>query len=479
MPTKPTRKDAVVIGGGPGGYVAAIRLGQLGKSVALVERANLGGVCLNWGCIPSKALVHAAKLYEEIAHADEIGIGVKGLSIDLAKTQEWKREIVKKLTGGIGQLAKVAGVDVLKGEALFETPNRISVKKSGADTETIEFDAAIVAVGSKPIEIPGFSIDGKNVFDSKEALDWTDAPKRLVVIGGGVIGLEIGMIFQKFGSELTVVELTDQLLPGIDKEIAQTMERICRQKKIATHLSSKALGYFKKKGGLVVEIQTPKGKQEVPCDAILLAVGRRPDGTGLGLEKIGVNIAQGMIPVNQKLQTNLPHIYAIGDVAGPPLLAHKASKEGLVAAEAIAGHAVEYDVRAMPAATFTDPEIATVGLTEAEAKSKGIDAFTGKFPFLASGRALSTRHTDGFVKVVGEKGTNLLLGVHIMGPSASDLIAEAALAIELGATVEDLALTVHPHPTLSEAVMEAAEGALGRAIHMVNRPASPRTKEGK
>jgi dihydrolipoamide dehydrogenase len=478
MGSKPTKKDVVVIGGGPGGYVAAIRLGQLGKSVALVEKANLGGVCLNWGCIPSKALVHAAKLFEEIQNASEIGIDVRGATIDLKKTQAWKQEIVKKLTGGIGQLAKMAGVEIVKGEAQFETPNRVVVKKPNSESETLEFDSAVVAVGSKPIEIPGFAIDGKNVVDSKDALDWTTAPKKLVVIGGGVIGLEIGMLFQKFGSELTVVELTNQLLPGIDKEIAQTMERICRQKKITALLSSKALGYFKKKGGLIVEVQTPKGKQEIPCDAILLAVGRRPDGTGLGLEKIGVTIAQGMIPVNARLQTNLPHIYAIGDVAGPPLLAHKASKEALVAAEVIAGHNVEYDVRAMPAATFTDPEIAVVGMTEEEAKSKGIETFSGKFPFLASGRALSTRHTDGFVKVIGEKGTNLLLGVHIIGPSASDLISESALAIELGATVEDLALTVHPHPTLSEAVMEAAEGALGRAIHMVNRPAA-KPKEGK
>lgn len=478
MPGKVSRKDAVVIGGGPGGYVAAIRLGQLGKSVVLVEKENVGGVCLNWGCIPSKALIHAAKLYEEMHNAAEIGITVKGVSIDLKKTQAWKHEIVKKLTTGIAQLSKASGAEIVKGEAQFEHPNRILVRKGGSEHEVIEFDHAVVAVGSKPIEIPGFSIDDKNVVDSKNALDWTTPPKRLVVIGGGVIGLEIGMLFAKFGTELTVVELTNQLLPGVDKEIAQTMERICRHGKIAVHLSAKAVGYWKKKGSLTTEIQTPKGKQEIPCDVILLAVGRRPDGTGLGLEKIGVQVAQGMIPVNSKCQTNLPHIYAVGDVTGPPLLAHKASKEGIIAAECIAGLNVEFDVRAMPAAMFTDPEIATVGMTEADAKVKGIETFTGKFPFVACGRAMATRHTEGFVKVVAEKGTNLLLGVHIIGPSASDLISEAALAIELGATVEDLALTVHPHPTLSEAMMEAAEGALGRAIHMVNRPAS-RSKETK
>lgn len=458
------RKDAIVIGGGPGGYVAAIRLAQLGKSVALIEKGTLGGVCLNWGCIPSKALVHAAKTYEEIQSASEIGIDVKSVSLDLKKTQIWKEGIVKKLTGGIAQLVKASGVEIIKGEAHFETDHRVRV-----DDKKIEFDSAIVSVGSKPIEIPGFSIDGKNVFDSKDALNWTQPPERLLVIGGGVIGLEIGMLFQKFGSALTVVEMTDQLLPGVDTEIAQTMQRVCRKKRIKAHLSSKALGYKRTKEGLVVTIESSKGKEEILSDAILLAVGRRPNGTGIGLEEIGVTLDRGQIPVNKKLQTNLSHIYAIGDVVGPPLLAHKASKEGMVAAEAIAGHRVEYDVRAMPAATFTDPEIATVGMTETEAQAKGMETFSGKFPFLASGRALSTRHTDGFVKVVGEKGSNLLLGVHIVGPSASDLIGEAAVAIELGATVEDLALTVHPHPTLSECLMEASEAALGRAIHIPNR----------
>lgn len=463
------RKDTVVIGGGPGGYVAAIRLGQLGKSVALIEKESLGGVCLNWGCIPSKALIHVAKLYEEFQTAHEVGIQTKGVSIDLKKTQAWKASIVKKLTQGVRQLSKAVGVEVIKGTARFETPHQVSIQGSNSGNEYIEFENAIIACGSRTIEIPGFKIDGKNVVDSKDALDWTKAPKRMVVIGGGVIGLEMGMLYQKFGTEVTVVELTDQLLPGIDREAAQAISRICKKKKITTFVSSKALGYTQKKGSLIVEVQTPKGKNKIQCNVILLAVGRAPDGTKLGLDKIGVHQEKGRIPVNTRLQTNIPNIFAIGDVTGLPLLAHKASKEGIVAAEIIAGFPVQYDVRAMPSAVFTDPEIATVGLTEEEAKQKGMDAFSGKFPFQTSGRALSTRHTDGFVKIVGERGSNLLLGAQIIGASASDLISEIALGIEMGATVEDIALTVHPHPTTSEAIMEAAEASLGKAIHTTNR----------
>jgi dihydrolipoamide dehydrogenase len=473
------KKDVVVIGAGPGGYVAAIRLAQLGKSVAVIDKGSLGGVCLNWGCIPSKALIHAAKLYEEMANAEEIGIKVKP-SIDFAQTQKWKQEVVKKLTGNIGQLLKTYGVEIIKGEAMFEGPHKIKIKGVNSGQESVEFGSAIVATGSKTIQIPGFDIDGENVVDSKQALEWTKIPKRLAIIGGGVIGMEIGMLYQKLGTEVTVVEMMDQLLPGVDAEIAQSLGRICKKRGIQVHLSSKALEYKKGKNGLSLEIETPSGKNKIDCDVILLSIGRSPNGAGLGLDKIGVNVTpKGQIPVNSKLQTSLPHIFAIGDVAGPPQLAHKASKEGLVAAEIIAGHNEEYDVRAMPGAIFTDPEIATVGLSEAEAQKQGIAYFVGKFPFAASGRALSTRHTEGMVKIVAEKKSNLILGCHIIGPDASDLIGEATLAIEMGATVEDLALTVHPHPTLSESLMECGEAALERAIHILNRPAreSPRKRE--
>ena len=465
------RKDAIVIGGGPGGYVAAIRLGQLKKTVALIEKDQVGGVCLNWGCIPSKALIHAAKMYEDMLHhAQEVGITAKGVSIDLSKTQAWKKSVVKKLTGGIEQLAKAAGVEIVRGEARFETPHSVTVKKSDGTSQIVEFKDAIVATGSTPIAIPGFSFDGKLVVDSKEALDWTSAPKSLAIIGGGVIGLEIGMLYQKFGSQVSIVEMTDQLLPGMDPEIAQLIQRTCKKRGIEVFLQSKATGHApQKKGGTSLEIETPQGKRSIDADAILLAVGRRPDPTVVGLEKIGFP-NKGAIAVNRRMQSNLhPHLYVIGDLAGPPLLAHKASKEGVVAAECIAGLASENDYRAMPGAVFTDPEVATVGLTQAEAEKRGMDVHVGKFPFVASGRALSTNHADGFVKIVVEKGTELVVGAHMVGDHVSELIGEVTLAIEMGATVEDLALTIHPHPTLSEAVMEASEAALGKAIHTVNR----------
>lgn len=463
------KSDLVVIGGGPGGYVAAIRAGQLGKKVTLIDKGTLGGVCLNWGCIPSKALIHVAKLYEEMHDSEEIGITTSNVKIDLAKTQKWKMSVVQKLTSGVGQLVKANGGEIIFGTASFSSSNKIDVTLPNLEKTSVEFDKAIVACGSKSIEIPGFKIDGTHVVDSKDALEWTEAPKRFVVIGGGVIGLEIGMLYQKFGSEVTVVEMANQLLPGTDTEISKTIEKICVKRKITIHLEAKAAGYEKKGKDLVVSIETKKGPVQIPCDKILLSVGRAPNGTMIGLDKIGVGMDRGRVLVNQHMQTNVPHIYAIGDVAGGALLAHKASKEGVVAAEHSAGHHAAYDVRAMPGAIFTDPEIATVGLSEEEAKKQGIDYFVGKFPFVALGRAVSTRQTDGFVKILGNKKNGLVIGAHIIGPDASNLISEMALAIEMGATVEDVALTVHPHPTISESIMEACEDALGLPIHTIKR----------
>lgn len=464
------KKDVVVIGGGPGGYVAAIRAAQLGKSVALVDKGSLGGVCLNWGCIPSKALIHVAKLYEEMQHCEEVGITVGAPKIDLAKTQKWKLSVVQKLVGGIGQLVKANGGEIIFGTATFVSSKSVEVVLQNNQKTTIEFDKAIVACGSKSIEIPGFKIDGKDVVDSKDALDWTTAPKRLAVIGGGVIGLEIGMLYQKFGTKVTVVELANQLLPGTDADVAKAIEKICLKRQMGIHLESKALGYERKGNDLILNVETKQGTVQVPCDKILLSVGRAPNGAMIGLDKIGVNMNRGQVLVNKHMQTNVAHIYAIGDVAGQPLLAHKASKEGIVAAEHASGHEhAEYDVKAMPGAIFTDPEISAVGLTEDDCKKQKIEYFTGMFPFAALGRAVSTRATDGFVKVIGKKSNGLLLGVHIIGAHASDLIAEATLAIEMGASVEDLALTVHPHPTISESVMEAAEDALGLPIHTIKR----------
>ena len=468
MSTK-IKKDLVIVGAGPGGYVAAIRAGQLGQKVALIDKGSLGGVCLNWGCIPSKALIHVAKLYEEMQDSEEIGITASDVSIDLAKTQKWKLSVVTKLTSGVSQLVKASGGEIIIGTANFVTANSVEVTLPNLERVTVEFDKAIVACGSKTIEIPGFKIDGTYVVDSKEALEWTKAPKRLAVIGGGVIGLEIGMLYQKFGTQVSVVELSPQLLPGIDSEISKAIEKVCTKKKIGVYLEAKAAGYTKKGNELTLNVETKKGPVQISCDKILLAVGRAPNGTALGLEKIGIHMDRGRVLVNKHQQTNLAHIYAIGDVVGGQLLAHKASKEGIVAAEHVAGHASEYDVRAMPGAIFTDPEIATVGLSEDEAKKQNIPYFVGHFPFAASGRALSERQTEGFVKVIGNKSNGLLLGAHIMGPHASDLIAEATLAIEMGATVEDVALTVHPHPTTSETMAEACEEAIGFPIHVAKR----------
>lgn len=463
------KKEVVVIGGGPGGYVAAIRAGQMGKKVLLIDKGSLGGVCLNWGCIPSKALIHVAKLFEEAQHSEEVGITFTGAKIDLAKTQKWKQSVVQKLVGGVSQLVKANGGEILFGTAQFLTANTLEVTLPSLEKTIVEFEQAIVACGSKSIEIPGFKIDGADVVDSKEALDWTAAPKRLAVIGGGVIGMEIGMLYQKFGSQVTVVELAPQLLPGTDTDVAKAIEKICTKKKIAVHLNAKALGYEKSKTELTLKIETSEGPVTIACDKILLSVGRSPNGNAIGLDKIGVSMERGRVLVNKSMQTNLSHIYAIGDVAGQPLLAHKASKEGVVAAEHIAGHHAEYDVRAMPGAIFTDPEIAAVGLTEEECKKQSIAYFVGMFPFAALGRAVSTRATDGFVKVIGDKSNGRLLGAHIIGPHASDLISECTLAMEMGATIEDLALTVHPHPTTSESIMEACEDALGLPIHTIKR----------
>ncbi len=461
--------EVLVIGAGPGGYVAAIRAAQLGKEVLVVEKGNLGGVCLNVGCIPSKALIHAAKQVDRIRHAGEMGISVGDVDVDLAKVQEWKRGVVEKLTGGVKQLFKANGVDHLAGTATFTGPHEVSVETDDG-SETVAFEECIVATGSSPIEIPGFTFDGETVLDSTAALDLEEVPDRFVVIGGGFIGLEIGNVLATLGSEVTVVEMMDQLLPGQDPEIVRVVAKSLRGKGVTVLTETKANGVEESDDGLTVSVETPKGTESIPADQVLVAVGRRPNTQNLGLEEAGVDLDErGFIPVDEQLRSNQDHIFAIGDIVEGPMLAHKASKEGLVAAGAIAGENTAYDVRALPWAVFTDPEVATVGLSESEAEEEGYDVQVGRFPFAASGRALSTNEAEGFVKIVSDAESDLLLGVHIVGPEASNLIAEPALGIEMGAFVEDLALTVHTHPTLPEAIMEAAENAHGKAIHTANR----------
>ncbi|HEY9900799.1 MAG TPA: dihydrolipoyl dehydrogenase [Pantanalinema sp.] len=461
--------EALVIGAGPGGYVAAIRLAQLGKKVLLVEKAQLGGVCLNVGCIPSKALITAAKTVEKLKKVDQMGITVGGFSVDFPKMIGWKDGIVKKLTGGVGQLVKGNGGEVLYGTATFKTANQVEVMTNDGPVLVVA-QSVIVATGSRPIEIPGFAFDGRRVISSTEALSLSEIPKRLVVIGGGYIGLEMGMMYAKLGAQVTVVERLGQVLPGFDPEIAQLLGRQLKKLGVEVLLDTAAKGYVDGPMGARVQLEQNGKPLEVEADRILVTVGRRPNSEGLGLERVGVRIdARGFVSTDKQMRTNVPGIYAIGDLAGQPMLAHKASKEAEVAAEVIAGHPAAMDVKAIPAVVFTDPEIGSVGLSEAEAKAQGFDAVVGKFPFAALGRAMTTGETEGFVKVVADRKTQEVLGVHIVGPEASNLVAEAGLALEMGAFIDDLSLTVHAHPTLAEGIMEAAKAAIGEAIHVMNK----------
>jgi dihydrolipoamide dehydrogenase len=469
MPTKTC--DAVVIGAGPGGYGCAIRLGQLKQKVICVEKDEVGGVCLNWGCVPSKALISASHTYEKAKNGATMGILSDGIRLDANRMQDWKNGIVKKLTGGVRQLLKGNGAELLIGDARVTSPTTVEVKTKEGGTETIEAKAIVVATGSSTIELPTFKFDGKTVIGAKEAVSLRQVPRRMLVIGGGVIGLELGMVYQKLGSEIVVVEATPGLLPGIDPELTAVVEKKFVKLGGKVHKSAKALGYEKDKdGALLVKLDLGEGKHDtVTTDCVLVAVGMRPNGAGLGLEELGVKVERGFVPTDGVGRTNVPSIFAIGDVSGVPMLAHKATKEGEVVAEIIAGHKAAKDWVAIPAAVFTDPEIAVAGLTEQQAREKGIDVRIGKFPFAALGRAMAVNETEGFFKIVANKATHAVLGVHIVGPEASDLISEGALALEMHAFLEDIGLTIHPHPTLGEGMMEANLNGLGQAIHIINR----------
>jgi dihydrolipoamide dehydrogenase len=463
--------DVLVIGAGPAGYVCAIRCAQLGLKTAVVEKENLGGVCLNVGCIPSKALIAASKLVDKIQHADLMGIKAKFEGLDLGALVAWKAGIVNKLTSGVGGLLKNHKIDVVMGDARLVAKDRVEVSaKDGKQTITAK--NIVIAVGSTPIEVPGFAFDGQHVWSSTHALAPKSLPKRMIVIGGGYIGLELGLVYHKLGTEVRVLEFMDRVLPGMEPELSKEMGRSLKKKKVEVHLKTKALGYQKTKDGLVVSAEVEGKPQTFACDVVLSCVGRKPNGKDLGLEGVGVTVDQrGFVPVDHRRMTNVPGIYAIGDVAGQPMLAHKGSHEGLIAAAAIAGDkGAAYDPACIPAVIFTDPEIASVGLSLDEAKAAGFDAVEGKFPFGASGRAMSLNETDGWVKVIGDKNTDKLLGVHMIGPEVTELVAEAALAIEMGATVSDLASTIHAHPTLPEAMMEAAEAVHSMAVHIFQAP---------
>ncbi len=462
-------RKVVVIGAGPAGYVCAIRLAQLGQQVTVVEREKLGGTCLNIGCIPSKALIAAGTHLERIQHGTAMGISADNVRLDLGQLVEWKQGIVGRLTGGVGTLLKNHGCEVVMGEGKLAGKGKVQVTSSEG-TRVLEADDVVIATGSVPIEIPGFAFDEKDVWSSTGALSPDRVPDHIVVIGGGYIGLELGFMYSKLGSQVTVLEATPGALPGQDRDCVKVIERALKKRKIKLMTETFAQGYERQGEKLVVRVKTKKGEETVECDQILSTVGRRPYSAGLGLESVGLSTNQrGFLEVDDQLRTSVAGVWAVGDIAGQPMLAHKGSKEGLVAAAAIAWQPERYDVRCVPAVIFTAPEMASVGATEEQLKEEGREYLAGKFPFAASGRAMSLMETDGFVKVLADAKTDEVLGVHMVGPEVTELIAEAALAIEMGATAEDIARTIHAHPTLPEAMMEAAEAVHGAAVHIFQK----------
>jgi dihydrolipoamide dehydrogenase len=465
----------VVIGAGPGGYAAAFRAADLGLEVTLIDSAPaLGGECLHHGCIPSKALLTATHLLDQISAAPQMGIRAERVSVDPAAMQQWKAGILEQLAKGLEQLAERRGIEIVHGQASFTGSRHLRISDGGAGR--LAFEQAIIATGSRPMSLPGVEVDGERVMTSREALQLQAIPERLLVIGGGYIGLELGSVYARLGSQVTVVELTAQLLPGIERDLVQAVQQPLRKRGIDIRLRTKVVGVRSESQHLTVDLAQEDGTtQALEVDRVLVAVGRRPNSDGLNLEQTGVKLdARGFIQVDAQRRTADPQIYAVGDVTGEPMLAHKAAREGKVAAEAIAGEPAAFDNVTVPAVVYTDPEIAFCGLSEEQARAAGYPLKVGKFPFRALGRALTLNATEGFVKVIADAQRDVLLGVRMVGPGVSDLIGEAVLAIEMGAQLEDLAISIHPHPTLSEAIAEAAEVALQRAIHVYHP--RPKTK---
>ena len=464
----PIEVDTLVIGSGPGGYVAAIRAAQLGQKVTIVERENLGGVCLNVGCIPSKALIAVGHRFVNAKDSESMGITASDVKIDFTKAQEFKNGVVNKLTGGVEGLLKGNKVDILQGEAYFVDSNTVRVIEEDS-AQTYKFKNAILATGARPVEIPGFKYS-KRVINSTGALNLTELPGKLVVIGGGYIGTELGSAFANLGSEVTIIEGSNDILAGFEKQMTQIVKKGLKKKGVEIALKAAAKGVEETETGVTVTYEVGGEEKKVEADYVLVTVGRRPNTDEMGLEEMGIKFAdRGIIEVDKQCRTNIPNIYAIGDIAPGPQLAHKASYEAKVAAEAISGQKSEVDYLAIPAVCFTDPELATVGLNEQQAKDEGFEVSSGKFPFAANGRALALDATEGFVKLVARKEDGLLLGAQIVGENASDMIAELGLAIEAGMTVEDIAMTIHAHPTLGEISMEAAEVVMGQPIHMITK----------
>lgn len=449
--------DVVVLGAGPGGYTAAFRAADLGKKVVLIERyPSLGGVCLNVGCIPSKALLHVAKVISEAEEVSHHGVSFGKPKIDIDQIRAWKESVVTKLTGGLGSLAKQRNVQVIRGVGQFVAPHHIRVETAEGEV-TVAFDNAIIAAGSQAVKIPTFPADPR-VIDSTGALQLADIPKRMLVIGGGIIGLEMATVYHALGAKITVVERGPQLMPGADPDIVKPLQKRIEKLYEAILLDTSVAALEARKDGILATFGGDNAPAPQLFDRVLVAVGRRPNGNQIGAENAGIRIDdQGFIPVDKQQRTNLPHIFAIGDIVGQPMLAHKASHEGKVAAEVIAGHKAAFDPSTIPSVAYTDPEVAWMGLTETEAKAQGIDYEKASFPWAASGRALSIGRDEGITKLIVEKESRRILGAGIVGSNAGELIAEAVLALEMGADAQDLGLTIHPHPTLSETLGFAAE----------------------
>jgi dihydrolipoamide dehydrogenase len=454
--------EVLVLGAGPGGYTAAFRAADLGKQVVLVEKhANLGGVCLNVGCIPSKALLHVAKVIGEAEEVAHHGVTFSKPKIDIEQIRTWKESVIGKLTGGLKQLAKQRKVQVVEGAAKFASANSLVVKTAEGN-KTITFDTAIIAAGSSVARIPGFPYDDPRIIDSTGALALQDVPKRMLIIGGGIIGLEMATVYDALGSKISVVELADGLIPGVDRDLVRPLQKRIEKRYEAIYLKTKVNKIEALKNGLKVHFEGAQAPEPQLYDRVLMAVGRRPNGRDIGAEAAGVLVNErGFIPVNQQMRTNVLHIYAIGDIVGDPMLAHKASHEGKVAAEVIAGHHAAFEPLTIPSVAYTDPEIAWMGLTETQANAQGIAYEKASFPWAASGRALSIGREEGVTKLLLDPQSRRILGAGIVGVNAGELIAEAVLALEMGADMEDIGLTIHPHPTLSETLGFAAEIAEG------------------
>ena len=449
----------VVLGAGPGGYTAAFRAADLGLDTVLIERyAALGGVCLNVGCIPSKALLHAADVIEQAAHASDYGVEFGAPKIAIDKLRAYKEKVVGQLTKGLAGMAKQRKVRVVQGTGAFVSPSEIEIASDDGKTQLLRFQHCIIAAGSQPVKLPAFPWDDPRIMDSTDALELAEVPKKLLVVGGGIIGLEMATVYRALGSEVTVVEFMDQLMPGADKDLVKPLADRLKKQGVAVHLKTKVTEAKAQKNGIACSFEgesIPDGKL---YDRVLVSVGRAPNGAKIGAEKAGVSVGErGFIAVDAQMRTNVPHIVAIGDVVGQPMLAHKATHEGKLAAEVAAGEKKEWVARVIPSVAYTDPEIAWVGVTETEAKAKGLKVGVGKFPWAASGRAIGLSRTEGFTKLVFDEASHRIVGGGIVGVHAGELIAEIALAIEMGCEVEDIGHTIHPHPTLSESVGMAAE----------------------